>query len=253
MSLSTVVIHGAGTVAVLGLLEAVLSADNAVALAALVRDLEPSELRQRALNWGLVMAFVLRALMITLAAWVVRFPQVQVLGGFYLIWLTLRHFQHQLDPEEGETAAASWQEHSLLKVVALVAFTDLAFSLDSVTAAVAVTNRISLVILGGAMGVLMLRFLTQWVLLWMEHFVNLQNAAYLTVLAVGLRLVASVMVPALAPPEPMVLAMMAVFFLWGFSRRANSSDLDQAAAVAVSSESGVWMTPKCTSAKTTSV
>ena len=253
MSLSTVVMHGAGTVAVLGLLEAVLSADNAVAIAALVRDLEPAELRQRALNWGLVMAFVLRAVMVALAAWVVRFPQVQVLGGLYLIWLTLQHFQTQLDPGEGETTAAPRQDLSLLKVVALVAFTDLAFSLDSVTAAVAVTNRIPLVVLGGAMGVLMLRFLTQWVLIWMERFVNLQNAAYLTVLAVGLRLVASVMAPALAPPEPMVLAMMAAFFAWGFSRRVDGSDLDQAAAVAVSSEIGVWMTPKCTSANTTSV
>jgi YkoY family integral membrane protein len=253
MNLSTIVLHGAGTVTILGLLEAVLSADNAVAIAALVRDLEPQALRQRALNWGLVMAFVLRALMITLAAWVVRFPQIQVLGGLYLVWLSLRYFQNQLNPEEDQTTTPQRKEHSLLQIVALVALTDLAFSLDSVMAAVAFTNRIPLVILGGAMGLLMLRFLTRWVLIWMERYVNLQNAAYLTVLAVGLRLVASVMTPALAPPEPMVLVMMAAFFLWGFSRRVEVCELDQAPAVAVSSGIGVWMTPKCTSANTTSV
>ena len=253
MNLSTVVLHGAGTVTILGLLEAVLSADNAVAIAALVRDLEPETMRQRALNWGLVLAFVLRALMIVLAAWVVRFPQVQVLGGFYLIWLTLRYFQNQLNPDEEQNPPPQAKEHPLLKVVALVAFTDLAFSLDSVMAAVAVTDRIGLVVLGGAMGLMMLRFLTRWVLIWMERYVNLQNAAYLTVLAVGLRLVASVVAPALAPPEPMVLVMMAGFFLWGFSRRLEGCELGQAPAAAVSSGIGVWMTPKCTSPNTTNV
>lgn len=248
----------AGTVAVLTLLEAVLSADNAVAIAALVRDLDSEPLRQRALNWGLVAAFVLRAVMIALATWVVRYPQVQVLGGLYLIWLTLRHFQNQLSPDGPDQAPALAPQLSLLRVVVLVAVTDLAFSLDSVTAAVAVTQSMPLVVLGGAMGVLMLRFLTAVVLVWMERFVNLQNAAYLTVLAVGLRLVGKVLVPSLAPSEPVVLLMMAGFFVWGFSSRNPvlaelPKTTDQAEPVAVSSGMGVWITPTCTSANTTSV
>ncbi|WP_411876863.1 TerC family protein [Vulcanococcus limneticus] len=76
-----VLLHTAGTLGTLALLEAVLSAGNTVAIAALVRDLEPSHLRTKALNWSLVAAFLLRALLICLAVWVVRYPQVQVLGG----------------------------------------------------------------------------------------------------------------------------------------------------------------------------
>ena len=178
MNLSTIVLHGAGTVTILGLLEAVLSADNAVAIAALVRDLEPQALRQRALNWGLVLAFVLRALMITLAAWVVRFPQIQVLGGLYLVWLSLRYFQNQLNPEEDQTTAPQRKEHSLLKIVALVAFTALAFSLDSLMAAVPFTNRIALVMLGGSIGLQTLRLRTRWVLIWMDGYGLLQQCAY---------------------------------------------------------------------------
>ena len=251
MQLSPLWLHTAGTLAGLALLEAVLSADNAVAIAALVRDLEPADRRERALNWGLLLAFGLRVLMVILAIWVVRFPQFQVIGGLYLIWLAARHFQEQLNQVEAELEEVRQPGSSFITVVALVAVTDLAFSLDSVTAAIAVTDRMWLVIAGGAMGVMMLRFLAGWVLLWMERFVHLQNAAYLTVLTVGVRLVARQLLPSLAPPEPMVLLMMAIFFLWGFSRQQVVGD--QLPVVEANSGMGVWITPKCTSAKTTRV
>ncbi|KEF42586.1 MAG: hypothetical protein ER33_04805 [Cyanobium sp. CACIAM 14] len=257
------VIHSAGTLASLALLEAVLSADNAVAIAALVRDLEPAHLRERALNWGLCAAFVLRAVMVVMAVWVVRFPQAQLIGGMYLLWLAARHFREQLGGGEPQEAASLRPCLPMPAVVALVAVTDLAFSLDSVTAAIAVTDRLWLVVLGGAIGVAMLRFLAGWVLIWMERFVNLQNAAYLTVLAVGLRLVARQAAPQLAPSEPVLLLMMVAFFVWGFSRRDEPGlgvrapeaidDADQPPAVAVSSGMGVWITPTCTSANTTRV
>jgi YkoY family integral membrane protein len=258
MTVSHLWIQTLGTLASLALLEAVLSADNAVAIAALVRDLEPANLRERALNLGLVAAFALRVLMISLAMWVVRFPQAQLIGGGYLIWLAARYFREQLGGSEEGPVTSRPAGLPLPAVVALVGVTDLAFSLDSVTAAIAVTDRLWLVVIGGAMGVVMLRFLAGRVLLWMERFVNLQNAAYLTVLAVGLRLVARQVVPALAPSEPMVLLMMAVFFLWGFSRQQEAQAgealaLDQPPAVEVSSAMGVWITPTCTSTNTTRV
>ncbi len=57
------------------------------------------------------------------------------------------------------------------------------------------------------MGVAMLRLVAGLVMGWMERFVNLQNAAYLTVLAVGLKLTAKVLAPALAPSEAAVPLM----------------------------------------------
>lgn len=251
MQLSPFWIHTAGTLASLALLEAVLSADNAVAIAALVRDLQPAAQRERALNWGLAAAFGLRALMVVFAVWVVRFPQAQVIGGLYLIWLAARHFRDQLRDGADDVATTTRPGLRFAAVVALVAVTDLAFSLDSVTAAIAVTDQLWLVITGGAMGVVMLRFLSGWVLLWMERFVNLQNAAYLTVLAVGLRLVARQLIPALAPSELAVLLMMVTFFAWGFSRQQEL--IDSSAMVQVNSGTGVWMTPKCTKPNTTTV
>lgn len=210
----------AGTLLTLVLLEAVLSADNAVALAALVRELEPPVLRTRALQWGLVLAFVLRILLISLATWVVRYKAVLALGGLYLLWLALRHFQSELsggnEAGSGEPVGAPL---SFGVVIGLVGVTDLAFSLDGVTAAVAVTDRLWLVVVGAGLGVVMLRFLAGWVIGWMERFVHLQNAAYLTVMAVGFRLLTKASIPALAPSEPALIVMLLLFFVWGFSQR----------------------------------
>jgi YkoY family integral membrane protein len=202
-----------------------LSADNAVAIAALVQDLEPAELRNKALNWGLVAALVLRVLVIMLAAWVVRYPQVQLLGGLYLLWLALRHFQEQFRSDASDSAP-NRRELNLPNLIALIALTDLAFSLDSVTAAIAVTDRVWLVMLGGAMGIAMLRLLAGWVLVWMQKFENLQNAAYLVVMAVGLRLASKVLAPQLSPSEPMLLLAIMIFFTWGFSRVSHVPPID---------------------------
>lgn len=55
---------------ILVLLEAVLSADNAIALAAIAQGLEDKELERKALNFGLVVAYVLRISLILTATWI---------------------------------------------------------------------------------------------------------------------------------------------------------------------------------------
>ncbi|MGH7998474.1 MAG: TerC family protein, partial [Brasilonema sp.] len=51
-------------------LEAVLSADNAIALAAIAQGLEDKKLERQALNIGLVFAYVLRITLLLTATWV---------------------------------------------------------------------------------------------------------------------------------------------------------------------------------------
>jgi predicted tellurium resistance membrane protein TerC len=100
-------------------------------------------------------------------------------------------------------------------MVLLLAGTNLAFSLDSIAAALAITDAIPLVMLAGTAGVLALRWLTGWVLRWMERCPNLGNAGYLMVLAVGLRLVVEQAAPAFSPSEPMMMGGIAVLLAWG--------------------------------------
>jgi predicted tellurium resistance membrane protein TerC len=56
-----------------GFLESVLSADNAIALAAIAQGLEDTKLQRQALNLGLVVAYVLRMSLILTATWIKDF------------------------------------------------------------------------------------------------------------------------------------------------------------------------------------
>ena len=68
-------------------LEIVLSADNAVALAAITRGLNDSSLQTKALNIGISMALFLRIGLILMAQWILKFWQVKCLASLYLLSL----------------------------------------------------------------------------------------------------------------------------------------------------------------------
>jgi predicted tellurium resistance membrane protein TerC len=146
---------------------------------------------------------------------------VEVLGAIYLIWLAGKHFWHKfLNIEiEDENFALNLAIESFGRVIVLIAFTDLAFSLDSVTTAIALADQFWILLTGGILGMLALRFLTGLFVRWLAEFVYLQDAAYLTVLAVGGRLLLKACQPTYLPPEWMVLMMVAASLSWGFSRR----------------------------------
>lgn len=208
------------------LLETVLSADNALALAALVRPVRTEAERQRLLTLGLATAIVLRLLAVAAAGAVLRHPLVRVVGGGYLLWLALGHFREELrsptpwetgsEPEgEARDAAIADPPLSMGAMVLLLAGTNLAFSLDSICAALALTDNIPLVMMAATAGVVALRGVAGLVLRGLERFPNLANAAYLTVLAVGLRLVVEQVAPFLLPSEPWMVGVMAVLIGWG--------------------------------------
>ncbi len=203
---------------VLILLEAVLSADNAIALAAIAQGLENKELERKALNFGLVVAYVLRITLILTATWVQQFWQFNVLGGVYLLWLVFQHFT----PEEGEDN----QHHgprfnSLLQAIPVIAFTDLAFSLDSVTTAIAVSQERWLVLTGATIGIITLRYMAGLFIKWLDEYVYLGDAGYITVALVGLRLLLKVVNDSFVPPEWAMISAIALIFVWGFSKRTT--------------------------------
>lgn len=218
-------LQAAGSIGSLVLLEAVLSADNAVALAGIVSNVYPNSLRSQILNQGLLFAFMLRAITVIGAAWLIHFDAVRILGGLYLVWLAIRHFQEQFDPDIQCQERYTLTGLERWRLMALIALTDLAFSIDSVSAAVAMVDNVLYVILGGAVGVLMLRFIATAMVAWMSQYEDLANAAYLTVLAVGLRMLARCFAPNLAPSQTMMILLMTGLFLWGFSRRQEDTSI----------------------------
>lgn len=236
-------------------LEAVLSADNAIALAAISRRLHDPARQRQALNLGLLMALVLRMALILAARWVLDAWPLQLAAAAYLLWLCGRHLlglDDEADDESVEddepppsqplTAAVasgvssghspgagthhghgSHHGHAgptLASIALTLALTDLAFSLDSVAAAVAVTDRLALVMAGGLLGVLALRLTAGLFVRWLELFSRLETSGYLAVGLVGIRLLLRLLLPDLEVPEWVLLLLVAALFVWGFSQRS---------------------------------
>ncbi|MBW4580545.1 MAG: DUF475 domain-containing protein [Tildeniella nuda ZEHNDER 1965/U140] len=205
-------------------LEAVLSADNAIALAALAQGLHDSVLQRRALNIGLVLAYILRITLILTATWVVRFWQFELAGALYLLWLVFQYFTSKPDQED-ENQHHGPRFSSLWQAIPMIGITDLAFSLDSVTTAIAVSQDTWLILIGATIGIITLRFMAGLFIRWLKEFQHLQDAGYVTVALVGLRLLLRVINPALVPPEWTMISAIALIFLWGFSKRNDALEI----------------------------
>ena len=208
---------------VLVVLELVLSADNAVALAAIARSGQRPKQERLALNIGIGLALVLRLGLIVVAQWVLQNAWVQLLAALYLLWLFVAHLRSQQDAADLESSdGKNSGSRSLLKTVVLLAFTDLAFSIDSVAAAVAISDQILLIGTGTIIGIVALRFTSELFIRWLDVYPRLETAGFLAVAFVALRLIVHVLWPLVNQPDWITLLVVGVVFWWGLSLREDA-------------------------------
>ena len=208
-------------------LELVLSADNAVALASITRKLNNIDLQKKALNIGILIALLLRVLVILTAQFFLNFWPIKLIGGLYLISLSISKFVNiNLYQSSNDLTSSNTNTYnSLLKVIFLLAITDLAFSIDSITAAVAISDQFLLVITGATIGVIALRFTSGLFIKWLEIYVNLEKAGYIAVAIIGFKLIFQLIFYNIIIPEYLFFLLMLFLFLWGFSRKEASSEV----------------------------
>ena len=204
---------------VLVALELVLSADNAIALAAIAREQRDPLLERRALNLGIVMAFGLRVGLILMAQFVLAFPPIQLIAGTYLIYLCYRHWSGNGHGSDDAVAEVTSVQVRFSRTVLTLAVTDLAFSIDSVAAAVAISDQLLLVLTGALIGVVALRFTSGLFIRWLQIYPRLETAGFLAVGLVGLKLLVLMAVPSLHPSELLTLGTVMTLLVWGFSLR----------------------------------
>ena len=96
--------HDLFVIALLIVLEGVLSIDNALVLGLLAKRL-PKRMQGRALTYGLVGAFVFRLLAIATAAWLLHWRVVKLLGGGYLVFIAVKHLFFESKEETPEHVA----------------------------------------------------------------------------------------------------------------------------------------------------
>lgn len=177
------------------LLESLLSVDNAAVLAVMVKDL-PKEQQGKALKYGLFGAYIFRGLCLFFAAWLVKIVWLKIAGGVYLMYLTYGHFSSKGDADgDGFDDSKNWitwlkrKTSPLVGTIILVEIMDLAFSIDNVFAAVAMTKNLWLIMAGVMVGILAMRFVAQKFVSLMEKYPSLNASAFIVIGLLGIKLI----------------------------------------------------------------
>ena len=205
-------------------LELLLSADNAVALASLTKSLESSELRARALNIGITIPLLFRIFLILLSNLLLKFIFIRIFAGIYLIYLFFSNVLINAGVDNSESDKnIIHNKFKFLKVVALLSITDFAFSIDSITTAVAISDQYILIIFGALIGVLALRFTSGIFLKLLDKFSRLETAGYIAILIVGIKLLLNTLIKESILPDYYFYILILFAFIWGFSIKESNT------------------------------
>ena len=178
------------TITLLVALEGLLSADNALVMAIMVLGL-PRRDQQRALRYGLFGGFGLRILATVLAVYLIRVAWVKLLGGGYLLYLTWQHFQRSGGAEARRSpppAVAAFGLSALWATIVKVEMVNLAFSVDSILVAVAMSPKAWVVMTGGVLGIVALRLVVGQLLTLIQRYPALVDGAFVIISWVGFKL-----------------------------------------------------------------
>ena len=183
------------TIALLVLLEGLLSADNALVLAILVLGL-PREQQQKALRYGILGAFVFRILAVLLAVYLIKVSWVKLIGALYLLYLSYTHFFTGGGTEARREIkkATPWLGLSAFwATVVKVELTDLVFAVDSILVAVAMSPKTWVVITGGVLGIITMRLVIGRLLVIVRRYPAIVDGAFIIIAWVGIKLLVEYM------------------------------------------------------------
>lgn len=180
------------------LIESLLSVDNAAVLATMVMRL-PENQRDKALKFGIFGAYLFRGICLLFASLLLKIVWLKAVGGLYLIYLTIKFFldkhlnsgENDKEEEQKNTFFLDGILGTFWSTVALVEVMDLAFSIDNVFAAVAFSNKIGLIWIGVAIGILAMRFAAQVFVKLLEKYPFLENIAFIVIGVLGVKLLNS--------------------------------------------------------------
>jgi YkoY family integral membrane protein len=165
-------------VAWLFVLELLLSAENSIVLAMQVSRL-PVRLQKRALLYGIWGAFIFRIIAVIFAVWLIAFWQFKLIGGAYLLHIAIEGLKHKSRDSEIKPTwiekifarflgGASKEGVLFWMTVVQVELMDLAFSADSILASVGVTSNKVLIVIGGILGIITMRFVAGQAIKFLE-------------------------------------------------------------------------------------
>ena len=179
------------TVGVLIVLEGLLSADNAMVMAVMVLGL-PARQHHKALRYGLIGAFIFRIITTLAAFWLIRVAFAKVIGGAYLLYLPYQHFwgaRGSTEERREPPKAKPWLGLSAFwATVVRVELMNLVFSIDSILAAVAMSPKMTVVMVGGILGIVAMRVVVGQLLTLIQKYPAIVDGAFIIIAWVGSKL-----------------------------------------------------------------
>lgn len=146
----------------------ILSGDNAVVIALAARSLPPKQ-QKMAIAWGSGAAVVLRIVLTFIAAYLLKLPYLQIIGGLLLLWIGYQLISEEGGEGEGDGHAK--EGGNLMVAVRTILIADLVMSLDNVIAvALAAKGDFTLLVIGLAISIPLVVFGSTLMIKLMERF-----------------------------------------------------------------------------------
>ncbi|QHT47021.1 TerC family protein [Bacillus sp. SB49] len=193
-------IEYAWTLVILIGLEGLLSADNALVLAVIAKHL-PDDQKKRAINYGIIGAFIFRFIALFVISFIANVWQVQAVGAVYLIYLGLKNIIGKKEEDQEEELSSG---QGFWPTVLKIGAADLVFAIDSILAAVALAlalpntplpeiggmdgGQFLVVLAAGVAGLILIKFAATWFVKLLDKRPSLETTAYLIVAWVGVKL-----------------------------------------------------------------
>lgn len=144
-----------------------LSGDNAVVIALAARSLPPHQQKQ-AILFGSGAAILMRIGLTILAAEMLRWPYLKIVGGLLLVYIGVTLM---LEDDEGEGGSEDGANSSMVAAIRTILIADLVMSLDNVLAvAAAAKGNTTLLVIGLAISIPLIIFGSTLLLKIMERF-----------------------------------------------------------------------------------
>ncbi|MCE9557755.1 MAG: TerC family protein [Armatimonadetes bacterium] len=195
--------------ATLLVLEIVLGIDNIIFISILSGKL-PEEQRKNAQQIGLLLALITRVLLLLAIKWIIgaTAPVFEIpiaglaeearniswrdivlgLGGFFLIWKSVKEIHHKLEGEE--EGARNVKAASFVGVLIQIMILDIVFSLDSVITAVGMADDIGVMIVAVILAVGFMMLMASKISGFVERHPTIKVLALSFLVLIGVNLVA---------------------------------------------------------------
>jgi YkoY family integral membrane protein len=200
-------------------------------LAILVMGL-PRDQQPLALRYGMFGAFFFRAVAVLLAAYLMQVVWVKLAGGGYLLYLAYAHFFRQQEGHDRNApppALPAFGLSAFWATVVRVELVDIAFSVDSILVAVALSPKLWVVVTGGILGIVTMRLVAGQLIRIIRQYPAIVDGAFVIIAWIGIKLLMEYAhdmgwVP-FAIPKTVSLGLIVVIFIVSFlyaKRRGQS-------------------------------